>query len=259
MFHVKHFEKLSQFAENNNIILSSEDMDKFSLFCSTLIAENKVMNLTAIDDPKEIEIKHFIDSLEAVSVIDRLWKEMCISPELDATEAENGFRLVDIGTGAGFPGIPLKIYYKNSSFTLLDSLNKRILFLNKVIDQLNLANIETVSARAEDFAKVGSVSRETYDFCVSRAVADMAVLLEYCLPTLKVGGYCILYKSGDIKDELERAQKAIDILGGELAGTEEFILPENGDGRSLVIIKKIKATPEKYPRRSGKPSKQPLK
>ncbi len=251
MFHVKRFEKLSQFAESNNIRLSAEDLEKFSQFCSTLIAENKVMNLTAIDDPDEIEIKHFIDSLEAATVINRLWKEM-------GKESEN-FRLVDVGTGAGFPGIPLKIYFKKAHFALLDSLNKRILFLNKVIDQLKLENIETVSERAEDFAKTGSVSRETFDFCVSRAVADMSVLLEYCLPMVKVGGFCILYKSGDFKEELENAQKAMDVLGGELAGIEEFVLPETDAGRCLILIRKIKATPDKYPRRSGKPSKSPIK
>ena len=251
MFHVKRFEKLSQFAEKNNLVLSAEDLEKFSQFCSTLIAENKVMNLTAIDDPDEIEIKHFIDSLEAATAINRLWNE---NQGLEET-----FRLVDVGTGAGFPGIPLKIYFKNAHFTLLDSLNKRILFLNKVINQLQLENIEAVSSRAEDFAKVGSVSRETFDFCVSRAVADMSVLLEYCLPMVTVGGYCILYKSGDFQEELENAEKAMEVLGGELAGIEEFTLPETDAGRSLILIKKIKATPDKYPRRSGKPSKSPIK
>lgn len=255
MFHVKRFEKLSQFAEKNNICLNEEDLEKFDRFCSTLISENKVMNLTAISDPDEIEIKHFIDSLEAATVINRLWKEI-----QEGTEGEDeSFRLVDVGTGAGFPGIPLKIYFKNASFTLLDSLNKRINFLNKVIEQLNLKNIETVSARAEDFAKAGSVSRETFDFCVSRAVADMSVLLEYCLPMVKEGGFCVFYKSGDFQKELENAQTAMKILGGELAGTQEFVLPETDAGRSLVIIRKIKATPDKYPRRSGKPSKSPIK
>ncbi len=274
MFHVKRFEKLSQFAEKNNLALSTEDLEKFSRFCSTLITENKVMNLTAIDDPDEIEIKHFIDSLEAVSLIRRLWRNQnrnigceekntemssSISEEVGQGTLAESFRLVDVGTGAGFPGIPLKICFKDAHFTLLDSLNKRILFLNKVIEQLDLDHIEAVSERAEDFAKVGSVSRETFDFCVSRAVAEMAVLLEYCLPMVRVGGYCILYKSGDFQEELEHAEKAMEVLGGELEGIEEFTLPESDARRCLIRIKKIKATPEKYPRRSGKPSKSPIK
>lgn len=274
MFHVKRFEKLSQFAEKNHLLLNTEDLDKFSWFCSTLIAENKVMNLTAIEDPDEIEIKHFIDSLEAATLIRRLWrnqnrniaceeKNIEMSSQISEKEGTEDFterfRLVDVGTGAGFPGIPLKICFKNAHFTLLDSLNKRILFLNKVIEQLELDHIEAVSERAEDFAKAGSVSRETFDFCVSRAVADMSVLLEYCLPMVKIGGYCILYKSGDFQEELKNAGKAMEVLGGELDGIEEFTLPESDAGRCLILIKKIKATPEKYPRRSGKPSKSPIK
>lgn len=230
---------LKKYCEEKNIALSDIMIGQFDQFCHALIEKNKVMNLTAIDDPHEIEIKHFIDSLECASAL----------RELGATD----FSLLDIGCGAGFPGIPLKIVFPENRFVLLDSLNKRINFVNEVIDQLNLQNVSAVASRAEDFSE-----KEGFDFCVSRAVARMNVLLEYCLPFVKVGGYCILLKSGEYETELEEAANAIQILGGQLIRVDRSVLPENSGDRSLVIIKKITSTPSKYPRRAGKPSKSPL-
>jgi len=263
---VKQFEKLAEFAKENNIIIGENEQKQFADFCSLLVEENKVMNLTAIDDPKEIEVRHFIDCLEGAPVIRNLWETMRQGKE--ETDKDN-FSLIDIGSGAGFPGIPLKIVFPESRFVLLDSLNKRILFLEKVIDELNLKNISAVSTRAEDFGKAGSVSRETFDFVTSRAVASLPVLLEYSLPFVRIGGYGIFYKSGDYAEELENSKAALEVLGGVIEQVKKFTLPNvetKGNvqtsepiRRSLIIIKKIKATPDKYPRRSGKPLKSPIK
>lgn len=165
--------------------------------------------------------------------------------------------VIDIGTGAGFPGIPLKIVFPHLKVTLLDSLNKRIKFLNDVIEALELKNIETIHGRAEDFAKQ-EIYREQYDLCVSRAVANLATLSEYCLPYVKVGGYFISYKSGEIEEELQQSKRAVSILGGILGDVIKFALPGTDIGRSFVKIKKVKNTGKKYPRKAGLPSKEPL-
>ena len=215
----------------------------FETYCDYLIEKNKVMNLTAVTEPGEVEIKHFIDSSTGVPVIKSLI-------------GANSANIVDIGTGAGFPGIPLAILMPEYNFELYDSLNKRINFLNEVINLLNLKNTSAKQARAEDLGQ--SVLRETYDICVSRAVAEMRVLLEYCLPMIKVGGYTLLYKSGEIDEELINSKKALEILGGEVININKFFLPETDISRSLIIVKKIYETPKKYPRRAGKPQKSPI-
>ena len=165
--------------------------------------------------------------------------------------------MFDIGTGAGFPGIPLKIAFPHLEITLLDSLNKRIKFLNAVIDELGLDNIHTIHGRAEDFAKQENY-REKYDLCVSRAVANLSTLSEYCLPYVAVDGMFVPYKSGDIEEELNNSKKAIQILGGKIENTFKFELPGTDIGRSFVKIKKVKNTAKKYPRKAGLPSKEPL-
>ena len=234
------FELLKTYAEDNGFILSDKQADQFERFADMLIEKNKVMNLTAILEPREIEIKHMIDSIGAASLIKDL--------------GGNSFSLLDVGCGAGFPGIPLKILYPENKFTLLDSSNKRINFVNEVIIALELENISAVAARAEDFKE-----RELFDICISRAVASLNVLCEYTLPFVKVGGHCIFYKSTDIEEEIVDAKAAIIELGGSLLCVNKHELPENCGGRSHVVIRKVSETPLKYPRRAGKPAKSPIK
>ena len=259
MFHVKQFEKLAEFAQNNQISLGEEEMKKFQTLCSLLIEKNKVLNLTSITDPEEIEIKHFVDSISAAPLINELWSRMLFDRPGYMNYEDAGFSLVDVGTGAGFPGLPLKIVFPKANFLLLDSLAKRIAYVNEAIDEMGLSDVTAVAGRVEDIAKSGNVSRETFDFCVTRAVANTAVLAEYCLPLVRIGGYCILYKSGDYKDEVQEAEKAIEVLGGKIVDIQESKLFGTDAGRSHVIIRKIKAAPDKYPRRPGKPSKSPIK
>ena len=200
------------------------------------------MNLTAITDYDEVMKKHFVDSLSLIKTYDMSKK----------------VKVIDVGTGAGFPGLALKIAYPNLQVTLLDSLNKRINFLNEVILQLGLTGVETVHGRAEDFAKPDKF-RGKFDLCVSRAVANLSTLSEYCLPFVKEGGEFISYKSEKINEEMAVAQKAINILGGKFDRSEEFTLPDSDIYRNLVVIKKVKETPKKYPRKAGLPAKEPIK
>lgn len=223
------------------IELTEKQIEQFIKYFEILVEWNKVMNLTGITEYEEVVEKHFVDSLSLVNVLD-----------LHACE-----KVIDIGTGAGFPGIPLKIVFPHLKITLLDSLNKRIKFLNTVIDTLGLENIETIHGRAEDFAKQVTY-REQYDLCVSRAVANLSTLSEYCLPYIKVGGMFVPYKSGEIDEEVENASKAISILGGKNVDIVKFQLPGTDIGRSFVKIEKIKNTAKKYPRKAGLPSKEPL-
>lgn len=224
-----------------NIMLTDNQKEQFFHYFELLIERNKVMNLTAITEFEDVMMKHFVDSVSISKIIDM----------------ENIHTVIDVGTGAGFPGIPLKIVFPHLKVTLLDSLNKRIKFLDEVIAELQLEDIEAVHGRAEDFAKK-DVSRETYDLCVSRAVANLATLSEYCLPYVKLRGLFVPYKSGKIQEELQESKKAISILGGEIIDTQVFTLGEDMS-RSLVVIEKTKKTPGKYPRKAGLPSKEPLK
>lgn len=224
-----------------SIELNDDQKEQFIHFYKLLVEWNKVMNLTAITEPDEVVEKHFIDSLSIIK----------------AVEMKDIHTLIDIGTGAGFPGIPLKIAFPNIEITLLDSLNKRVKFLNTVIDELKLEKISALHGRAEDFAKKDDY-REKYDICVSRAVANLSTLSEYCLPYVKIGGMFVPYKSGEIDEELNNSKKAVQILGGNIADVVKFQLPGTDIGRSFIRINKTKNTPKKYPRKAGLPSKEPL-
>ena len=223
------------------ITLTDNQKEQFVKFYELLVEWNKVMNLTGITEYEEVNEKHFVDSLSIVKAID-----------INKVET-----VIDVGTGAGFPGIPLKIAFPHLNVVLLDSLNKRIKFLNAVIDELGLQGIETIHGRAEDFAKQTDY-REQFDLCVSRAVANLATLSEYCIPYVKKEGLFVPYKSGEIEDELEQSKKAVHVLGGKIQDVVKFQLPGSEIGRSFVIINKLQNTAKKYPRKAGLPSKEPI-
>ena len=242
--------------EQLHIELSELQIEQFLDYYELLIEWNQVMNLTAIIEFQDVIEKHFLDSLSLVKIMD----------------LRRPLKVIDVGTGAGFPGIPLKIAFPQLNITLLDSLNKRVGFLNQAIERLkldfdyNIQNsvnilknnaITAIHGRAEEIAK-SLKYREQYDLCVSRAVANLSTLSEYCLPFVKVGGHFISYKSGKIQEEAAQAEKAIKILGGKSTDITAFSLSQNGPERSFVKISKIKTTPAKYPRKAGTPSKQPL-
>ncbi len=234
-------EQLKKKSEMLDISLSEKQLQQFLSYYEMLIEKNKVMNLTAITEKEEVIDKHFIDSIS-------------FNKAMDVTKS---LKILDLGTGAGFPGIPLKIAYPNLEITLLDSLNKRIKFLDEVIEALGLEGISTIHGRAEDYAKQVSY-REQFDICVSRAVANLATLSEYCLPYVKEGGCFISYKSGSVEEELEQSKKAIFELGGKVKEVIAFTLPETDIERTFVVIEKVRKTPKKYPRKAGLPSKEPI-
>ena len=221
--------------------LSDSQKEQFERYFELLVEWNEKINLTAITEKSEVYLKHFYDS---------------VAPVLQGKISNEKIRLLDIGAGAGFPSLPMKILCPEIDITIIDSLNKRINFLNDVITSLGLEKVHTIHARAEDGAR--SELREAYDIAVSRAVANLSVLLEYTLPYVKVGGCFVSYKSGDVDEELKNAENALKILGGSVLCVEKFELPENGGLRSLVFIKKTAETPSKYPRKAGKPTKNPL-
>lgn len=238
-YHTEQFEKD---CKELGVVLSKEQIGQFLTYYEMLVEWNKVMNLTAITEYDEVMKKHFVDSISLCKTYD----------------VSQNASVIDVGTGAGFPGLVLKIAFPNLQVTLLDSLNKRINFLNEVIASLGLTGVQTIHGRAEDYAKPGKC-REQYDLCVSRAVANLSTLSEYCLPFVKVGGKFISYKSEKITEEMNAAQHAIQLLGGKMDGQVEFILPESDIYRNLFMISKEKSTPAKYPRKAGLPSKEPLK
>lgn len=227
------------------ININDSQMEQFMSFYDVLTERNKVMNLTSITDPVEVIEKHFLDSLSLVRAID----------------LSGDMKVIDVGTGAGFPGIPLLISYPQLHITLLDSLNKRIAFINDVIKLLNLKNVETIHGRSEELGK-NIKYREQYDLCVSRAVANLSVLSEYCIPFVKIEGKFISYKSGNFACEVENAKNSVERLGGKLGGIVDFSMKDSmrneKTGRSLIVIDKIKCTPNKYPRRAGIPVREPL-
>lgn len=227
--------------EKLNIKLTDKQLIQFIDYYELLIQWNKVMNLTGIVEWDEVVVKHFIDSLSIVRAYDM----------------KQAASLIDVGTGAGFPGIPLKIAFPQCRIVLLDSLKKRISFLDEVIKNLDLKDITAIHGRAEDFARQKDY-RGSFDLCVSRAVAGLNVLSEYCLPFVKNGGYFISYKSGKINEEIEKAGKAAEILGGKIENQIKFNLADKDIERSFVMIRKEKNTPGKYPRKAGLPAKEPL-
>lgn len=228
------------------ITLSEAQLAQFLTYYKMLIAWNEKMNLTAVTDFQEVLEKHFLDSLSLIHAVD-----------LHAAAEKKPLRLIDVGTGAGFPGIPLKIAFPQLSVVLLDSLNKRIRFLHAVTEELGLTNITAIHGRSEELAR-SKEYRESFDLCVSRAVANLSTLSEYCLPFVRVGGLFLSYKGSEVDEEAETAEHAIHLLGGSIREIKRFSLPNTTYGRSLVVIQKKKNTPGKYPRKAGTPSREPL-
>lgn len=237
-------DRLSRELNQFSIILENSQINQFYQYYELLDEWNKVMNLTAITDQNEVITKHFVDSLALVKAMG----------EISTKE----YKIIDIGTGAVFPGIPLKIAFPQLKITLMDSLNKRIKFLNEVIEQLGLKEITAVHSRAEDLGRDKDY-REKYDLSVSRAVANLSTLSEYCMPFVKPGGFFISYKSGKIEEELSSAKHAIFLLGGKVNRIESFTLDGAEAERTLIKIEKVSEISKRYPRKAGVPGKEPLK
>ena len=231
--------KINDYLVEIQIELTDKQLTQFYNYMNLLIEWNRKINLTTIIEPEEIILKHFVDSIIISKYI------------------ENDLKVIDVGTGAGFPGIPLKIIRGDLDIVLLDSLNKRINFLNEVIKVLQLKNVYSIHARVEEFAK-NKKYRESFDIVTSRAVANMSTLSEYMLPLSKVGGRMIAMKGPDFKDEITNSKKALNILGGEIEKIDEYQLPKTDIRRSVILIRKIKSTPQKFPRKPGTPAKEPL-
>lgn len=229
---IKELDKVS-------IVLSEQQLEQFRMYYEMLVEKNKVMNLTAITEWEEVLEKHFLDSVSLIRAVD----------------VRQNLSVMDMGTGAGFPGIPLKIVFPKLQITLADSLNKRVLFLQEVIDALKLEGIQAVHGRAENLARDPKY-RQQYDLCVSRAVANLSTLTEYCLPFVKIGGQFVSYKSGECEEEVAASKSAVFLLGGKTKEVVKFELGESG--RSFIVIEKVKGTPKTYPRKAGTPSKKPL-
>lgn len=223
------------------IELNENQIQQFLLYYEMLVEKNKVMNLTAITEFDQVIEKHFLDSISLGAVMN----------------LHQNIKVIDLGTGAGFPGIPLKIAFPELQITLADSLNKRVRFLQEVIDELKLEKIEAVHGRAEELAR-NVIYREQYDLCVSRAVANLSTLSEYCLPFISMSGKFVSYKSGDIMEEINGAKKAIGVLGGNVLDVPKFTFGDDVLHRSFVIIEKVKKTPKTFPRKAGTPSKEPI-
>ena len=221
------------------IYADPQQVEKVNKYMLLILAWNKKINLTAITDEREIILKHFVDSLTVLKYIN---------------EKDN---IIDVGTGAGFPGIPIAIMMPNVKITLLDSLNKRINFLNEVIKELDLKNVETIHSRSEDCGK-DMLYREKYDISIARAVANLSTLSEYLLPFVKIGGKMICMKGSEIEEELKNAQYAIKVLGGKIIARDEFTLPESDIKRNIIIVEKEQYTPKMYPRKTGLPAKEPI-
>lgn len=236
-----NFSHMREVLKSWNLELSEHQEQQFLLYYEMLIEKNKVMNLTAITEFDEVIEKHFLDSISLCTILN-------LNEKLS---------ILDMGTGAGFPGIPLKIMFPELEITLADSLNKRILFLEDVIQELGLNGITAVHARAEELAR-NKDYREQFDVCVSRAVANLATLSEYCLPFIATSGKFVSYKAGEVENEVEAAKKAVFLLGGSIEEVKKFNLPGSEIHRSFIVIEKHNKTPKAYPRKAGTPAKTPL-
>ena len=240
--------KLTDGCKKLGLELDELKTEKLYRYYELVVEKNKLMNLTAITEEDEFISKHFVDSLSILK-----------APDLkDELAQAKGIKLIDVGTGAGFPGMVLKIVFPSLKITLFDSLKKRLNFLDEVIAELELKDIETLHGRAEDYGN-NKLYREKYDICVSRAVANMSALSEYCLPFVKPDGLFVAYKSGGSHSEIREASKAIKILGGNTEDIQDFMLPDSDIERSIVSVRKIKKTPAQYPRKAGTPAKEPIK
>lgn len=234
------FERMQEKSSFLGVRFCVKQLEQFFEYMELLIEWNEKMNLTAIIEPEEIILKHFIDSITILKDI------------------EDNSRVVDVGTGAGFPGIPLSIMNSTLKITLVDSLNKRLIFLQEVVNKLQLKNIEIIHARAEEFGQ-NKKYREGFEVATSRAVANLSTLSEYLLPLVKMGGKVVSMKAADAQEEINDAKKAIEVLGGAIEKIDEFNLPQTDIGRTIITIRKQKQTPNKYPRKPGTPSKEPIK
>ena len=234
--------QLIDYLENNNISFDDETVAKFEGYRSRILELNEHINLTAIKDPEEFTLKHFVDSITCYNI----------------PEYQDADRILDLGTGAGFPGVPLAILSPEKEFVLVDSLNKRLKIIMQLCDELGIKNVTTVHGRAEDLAKQ-EIHREKYDMCISRAVANLNVLSEYCLPFVKVGGYMAAYKGADAQNEVDDAKKAMKILGAVDYRLHDSSIGDSGRDHQILLVKKGNKTPSKYPRKAGTPVKEPLK
>lgn len=232
--------QIKEYAKEIDILLNQEQINQFYLYMQILLEWNEKINLTAITKPEEIILKHFVDSITIAKYL------------------KSNAKIIDVGTGAGFPGIPLKIIRQDIEVTLLDSLNKRVNFLNEVIEKLALPKIQAIHSRAEEAGK-SKKYRENFDIATSRAVANLSTLAEYLLPFVKQGGQVIAMKGATIEEELEASQKAIKVLGGKIKKIDTFCLPKSDIDRNVIILQKEKTTPAKYPRKPGTPAKEPIK
>lgn len=232
--------KMKDFCQKIDVEITDEQISKFYKYMELLVDWNNKMNLTAITEPNDIILKHFIDSITIENSI------------------KNDSKVIDVGTGAGFPGIPLSIIRNDLKITLMDSLNKRINFLDEVIKENCLNNVDTIHSRAEELGR-NKDYREQFDVATSRAVASLDVLLEYMLPFVKVGGDCVCMKGSNIDEELENSKKALTLLNGKIENIIKFELPESDYGRNIIVVKKTASTPGRYPRKPGTPSKEPLR
>lgn len=233
---------LKKALESMNLECSDDILEKFNSYMLGVLDWNEKVNLTTITNPQEFVVKHFIDSI------------ICT----DYPEYEDADKIIDVGTGAGFPGVPLAIVSPEKEFILMDSLNKRLKIIDELCREAGIANVTTIHARAEELAK-NKAHREQYDLCVSRAVANMAVLAEYCLPFIKVGGFLMAYKGPDAETEVTEAAHALSLLGGRVEEIRNGNLKDFGIDHKVVVIKKVKNTPSKFPRKAGTPAKEPLK